>query len=698
MNNKVVKTKGGLLWYHWLVVACSLLLTYIAWKVSSSQVEEKLQQRFEFQSEQLLMLVSERMSRYEEALKAGVANIYAQSRETDVERWRIFSDALHLETLYPGINGIGVIYFITPENLPQFLEKERLLRPKFFIKPAHEKSEYWPITYIEPVASNIQAVGLDMAFETNRLTAAKLARNTGETQITGPIVLVQDAMKTPGFLQYVPFYHEQVENTETSRKQHFIGHVYAPFIMNKLLAGTLEQRNRQLLFSIHDGPDELYNELGSDSMSFDPDPLFSKEVSTEMYGRTWRFKFETAKTFREGASTSQPKFILLGGLIIDSMLLLLFFMLSNSHKKAVKIASNMTEELAASKEYFRHIIDSAPCGIIIVNDEGTIENINPQMELLTHYEKAELLGKNIEQLVPTRFHTEHETLRQSFTLSPAKRRMGSDVEVFCLRKSGDEFPAEISLAHFISGGEHKIIATIIDMTAHKNITNELKRSNKELNDFAYVASHDLKAPLRGIMQLSSWIEEDISEFVSSETKENLTLLRGRTARLEKLLDDLLSYSRVGRKQGQMSTIDTGELVSNVFDLFDAPAEIELNCDKNMPILKTLRTPLETIFRNLIGNAIKHHNGPKGVITITYKELEKVIVFSVEDDGPGISTAHHQQIFELFKTLKPRDEVEGSGMGLSIVKKILDNQGQTIEVISDGESGTRFNFTWPISFD
>ena len=235
------------------------------------------------------------------------------------------------------------------------------------------------------------------------------------------------------------------------------------------------------------------------------------------------------------------------------------------------------------------------------------------------------------------------------------------------------------------------------MTEYVAVSDELRRSNKDLNDFAYVASHDLKAPLRGIMQLSSWIEEDISEIATNDTKEHLALLQSRTARLEKLLDDLLTYSRVGSHLGDMNTTDVKSLVEEIFALLNPPPEFKLRIEGELPVFETLTTPLEVIFRNLIGNAIKHHDKPNGIITISSTENLHSYQFRVSNDGPGIKPEHQEQIFEMFKTLKPRDEVEGSGMGLALIKKILQYQEGSIEVFSDGDRGVSFVFSWPKKF-
>lgn len=694
MARKLVKLNQFLHWYHWAVVSASLLITVIAWKVSDNQIQEKRSELFKIQTEQILEQISERMSHYEVALKAGAAALQTFTQEMQTDGWRKFSEKLNLADTYPGINGIGVIYYVPENKVSRFIEQQRIYRADFNIHPQHNEHEYWPITYIEPLKGNKNAVGLDMAFENNRYSAAKKSRDSATTQITAPIILVQDAKKTPGFLQYIPFYDSNDIETLEQRRKHFVGHVYAPFIMVKLMKGTLKQSNRQLVFSISDGDDNLYNELTPNNPHFDNQSLFQKTVTIDMYGRPWTFNIQTALSFKTSTQSNQPLIILGSGIVIDAMLLFIFITLTRSQKEALAIADNITKKLSIKEEYYKHIIESAPCGIIVTNIKGEIEKVNPQTELLFGYKNHELVGNKIDILIPKRFQKQHPTHRKSFDKNPSNRQMGLNREVYGLTRKGSEFPAEIGLAQFRDGDNLKTLATIIDMTEHVQITEELKRSNKELNDFAYVASHDLKAPLRGIMQLSSWIEEDIADFATDDTKSNLALLINRTARLENLLEDLLTYSRIGSKVGKIQTIDIRDLILNIFDLQSPPKGVSISCQSTLPEIETHIAPLEIIFRNLISNAIKHRNNDKLIITISTQEFSDYYQFSVEDNGPGIPEKHHKQIFELFKTLKPRDEVEGSGMGLSIIKKLLDYQKCVINVASDGDSGTCFTFTWP----
>lgn len=688
-----LKPTNTSLYLYWLIVATSILSTIVVWQVSNKQIQQKNSQKFEYQAEQLLALITERMLRYEVALKTGVAANQSMHRTIHSDDWEVFSETLNIEKMYPGINGIGVIYYVSPKHLADFLENQRQRRPEFTIHPEHNKPEYWPITYVGPLSSNDKAIGLDMAFEKNRLTAAKKSRNTGTTQITAPIVLVQDDHKTPGFLQYVPFYNKQNITTLAERQKHFVGHVYAPFIMSKLMSGTLNQGDRQVVFSVFDGDDILYDELVASNDNYEVKPLFKKVVTIDMYGRPWRFNIQTSTVFRENIDSQQPLIISVGGIVITCLLLFLWVTLARQ-RKAVFLAVEISEKLSNREEYFRHIIEAAPCSIIIINEAGIIEKVNVHTEMLFGYRDSELLGQSIDILVPERFRDHHPKYRQKFSHNPSQRKMGEGRAIFGLKKEGTEFPAEIGLARFSGEGGFKTLATVMNMTEYMKITQELKRSNKELNEFAYIASHDLKAPLRGIIQLSNWIEEDISEHASDETISYLQLLKNRALRLEKILDDLLSYSRIGSQKEDKQIVNTKLLFESTFELLDPPKGLRLVIQESMPIIETLATPLETIVRNLLGNAIKHHNKVDGIISIAVKEMSECYEFSVIDDGPGIESEYHKQIFDLFKTLKPRDEIEGSGMGLSIIKKLLDVQGGFIKVSSDGSSGSCFTFTWP----
>jgi PAS domain S-box-containing protein len=223
---------------------------------------------------------------------------------------------------------------------------------------------------------------------------------------------------------------------------------------------------------------------------------------------------------------------------------------------------------------------------------------------------------------------------------------------------------------------------------------ELERSNRDLEQFAYIASHDLKAPLRAIEVLVEWLKEDLEGYKEGEVQENLGLLKQRTGRLNRLLDDLLTYSRAGRKVGDITVVDTKEMVEDIASLLGPPEGMKIEADAGLPKLTVHHAPLEQVLRNLINNAIKHHPDETGQIRVFAQDQGDSIMFGVEDDGAGIPEEYAERVFKMFQTLQPRDEKEGSGMGLAIVKRIIDWQGGRIWFhAGPGDKGTVFKFIW-----
>lgn len=226
------------------------------------------------------------------------------------------------------------------------------------------------------------------------------------------------------------------------------------------------------------------------------------------------------------------------------------------------------------------------------------------------------------------------------------------------------------------------------------LTDALERSNRDLDQFAYVASHDLKAPLRGIASLSQWIEEDLEGVMKPSTRDHLALLRGRLHRMEALIDGILMYSRAGRTSEPADAVPTHRLVRDVIDLLSAPQHVEFVPAPGLPVIVTERLPLQQVFMNLIGNAVKHASRPDARVEIGCTPADGGWEFSVRDNGPGIAPAFHDKVWGIFQTLAPRDKVEGTGIGLALVKKIVETRGGTVSLESAEGQGATFRFMWP----
>lgn len=226
------------------------------------------------------------------------------------------------------------------------------------------------------------------------------------------------------------------------------------------------------------------------------------------------------------------------------------------------------------------------------------------------------------------------------------------------------------------------------------LTNALERSNRELDQFAYVASHDLKAPLRGIANLAQWIQEDIGDKLSGESAEHMGLLHGRVQRMEALIDGVLTYSRAARVREKPDPVDTGALVREIIDLISPSEDVRISIMDEMPIVSAERIPLQQVLMNLLSNALKYGRGDGPIIDVGAREVDGTQEFFVRDNGPGIAPEFHDRVWALFQTLEARDKVEGTGIGLAVVRKVVESRGGRAWLESKPGEGATFRFTWP----
>jgi len=223
---------------------------------------------------------------------------------------------------------------------------------------------------------------------------------------------------------------------------------------------------------------------------------------------------------------------------------------------------------------------------------------------------------------------------------------------------------------------------------------EIKSINQELDSFAYVVSHDLKAPLRGISTLAEWIATDYADKLDDNGKEQLKLLGSRVDRMKNLIDGILQYSRIGRVKEDKVQVDLNKVVKSVAELISPPKNITITVEDALPVIKCEQTRIAQVFQNLLSNAIKYMDKPNGLIKITCDAEKGFWKFGVADNGPGIEEKHFERIFQLFQTLQPKEGTESTGIGLTLVKKIVEMYGGKVWVESKVGIGSTFFFTLP----
>lgn len=349
------------------------------------------------------------------------------------------------------------------------------------------------------------------------------------------------------------------------------------------------------------------------------------------------------------------------------------------------------------------VIEALPTALVLAEAGGRIRITNRLVGRMFGYKCAYLEGKPVEQLLPGRFRQQYADLLQGLS-SDASCSMADGQALAGLREDGTEFPLELSLGPIQVDGEPMVLTAMIDIGRRRRFEQEsdqrrqdLERSNADLQEFANTASHDLKAPLRAIGHLAEWIRTDVDKVGHPDTIENLKLLQGRVTRLQKLLDGLLAYSRAGRTNAAIEDVDIGGVVRDVTAMLELPQGFKIVCEGGMPVIRTYRAPIDTVFKNLISNGLQHHDRSTGRIAVSMRLFDQMAEFRISDDGPGIPRRFHDRIFMAFQTLKPRDDAEASGMGLAIVKRHVESNGGQIRVESDPPTrGTTFVITWRLS--
>lgn len=418
---------------------------------------------------------------------------------------------------------------------------------------------------------------------------------------------------------------------------------------------------------------------------------------------------EQQRMERQAASLKAQSMRMVGSLSIVVVLAVLFLALLYRHFVRTMLLRAQAEQrveaharaLGDSEARVRAIVDTAVDAIITIDERGLIESFNPSAERIFGYTASEVAGKNVSCLMPSPYRDEHDTYLDNYKETGVRKIIGIGREVFAQHKEGAVFPVDLAVGEMRVSGKRMYAGMIRDISERKHaqerqeqLLKELTAVNEELKNFAYVVSHDLKAPLRAIGSLADWIVSDYADKFDAEGKENMRLLVGRVRRMDRLIDGILEYSRVGRMQEAQVDINLNQLVAEVLLLLAPPINIIVSV-ASLPHLYAEKTRIHQVFQNLIGNAIQYQDKPQGEIRVDCVRDDAVWRFSVADNGLGISERHFERIFQLFQTLKSKDKAESTGVGLALVKKNVEMYGGKVWVESQVGQGTTFFFTLPV---
>lgn len=385
--------------------------------------------------------------------------------------------------------------------------------------------------------------------------------------------------------------------------------------------------------------------------------------------------------------------------------------------RLAEVFNKMTAELRKTlstlqqkEEHFRSLIEHASDIVTILEADGTIAYASPSIERILGHQPEDLVGRNAfdfvhpddragilgryrkgvespTEMTPTEFRFQHGNGSWR-TLEGISENMLNHPAVGGFVINSRDISARKLALEALHESHQELEQRVRERTA------QLKATNKELKEFAYVVSHDLKAPLRAISQLTHWISEDYADALDREGRDMMDLILKRVKRMDSLIEGVLSYSRIGSTRERTETLNLDTLVKELIDHAMAPPHINITINGKLPVVQGDPIRMEQVFQNLIDNAVTYMDKPEGIVTIGCEDKGSLWEFSVADNGPGIDKQYHDKIFQLFQTLAPRDEHESSGVGLTLVKKIIEQYEGSIWVVSETGKGSTFYFTLP----
>lgn len=709
----------------WLVLVVGLAITYFIQQVALTAAKSALEDSFAYQKREISLRIEQRLIAYQHVL-LGTRGLFSASKTIERGEFHNYVSNLQLAKHYPGIQGVGFSLIVLPQEKAGLIEAIRQEGfPEYTMRPEGERDLYSAIIYLEPFADrNLRAFGYDMYSEPVRRVAMEAARDLDAPAISGKVTLVQEVGQQvqAGFLMYVPVYRNgQPKETLAERRAGIIGWVYAPFRLNDLMQGILGEQVDNIHLEIFDGksttPETLTynNRVRESGLPEATAPIFQAIQPIEVFGHTWTIRFASLPSFEAGIDTKRVTVIRLSGLLISILLAALVWLLTNARERAVSLAniaierSMEAEKLRDSEERFRNLFDKNSSVMMLIEpDSGQIVDANGATAAFYGYSKEQLVGmliSDINILPPEKIAEERQrALHEERNYFHFPHRLAS----------GELRQVEVHSSPILSDGRVLLFSIVHDITERKlaveqlrhlnetlearieDRTKQLQRSNLELEQFAYIASHDLQEPLRMVVGYVQLLEKRLADRLDTDTREFMGYAVDGAKRMQTLIDDILAYSRV-RTQGQpLAPVDCGAALQEALDrqaakIAETGAEIDWQA---LPVVMADYAQLVQLFQNLIANAIKFCKDCAPRVRVEAVHEAGRWRFSVTDNGIGIAPEYRQQLFVIFKRLHTRSEYPGTGIGLAICKRIVERHGGEIGIDSAPEGGTVFWFTLP----
>ena len=679
-------------------------ITLLVFSAISEQSNKHNQAYFETLVLETHDAIKQRYMLYEESLISGVGLYYA-SHSVERDEWNRYVSTLDIQRTMPGINGIGYIDYVQAGDLSDYLKKTRADNaPNFTNHPKTDFDDKFIIKFIEPAFKNKEAIGLDIGFEKNRREAAERARDFGVPTVTKKILLVQDNKKQPGFLHLIPVYKTKVTPpTVAKRREQIQGWVYAPFIGSNFLSEINNKNDHQLDYTVYDGDhihDIIYSSAPKPVDGTDENVMIMRTV-LNFAGSYWTILWRNNHTFAPPSDHILSNVFLILGLAFSVALFFILDILINRNAEITRRVQEQTARLKEASE-FRAMIGNTIPDYLFVKDESSriIEANDTFLSLYPDKTREEIIGKTMLE-----GHDEQEAQEFIQNDKNAFNAGYSEVEETITFPDGTRRTLYTKKVRFENTkGRPYILGISRDITDAKvaetdliNTNEELARSNLELERFAHIASHDLQEPLRKITSFIDELEEHLEDQLDEEARIYMNFITSGAVRMRDLVTGLLKYSTVNKNEPDIQKLNTNEIIDIAADnLSKRIKETDTKITyENLPEIYYDEIMLTQIFQNLINNAIKYRSEKPPEINITAEKHADCWEFAVEDNGMGIEQKYFDRIFDMFQRLHRKEDIPGTGIGLSLCQKIIERYGGIIWVESEPGNGSTFFFTVPI---
>lgn len=679
-----------------VILFLGLLLTFFSYRTAQQSLAGNQKKLFDARALSVQNMIRARMEEYLQGLKA-VRGIYYILDTLRRDQFHKYVQSIGFSNDLPGMEGIGYAPLLKSGELEGFLSN--IHQEGFYnysVFPAGNRSRYAPIKFLEPLSErNLKALGFDMFSEKNRRDAMLKAIYYNDASLSRSVILKQEHKVDPqnGFLLYLPIFNTSKGTVE--------GFVYTPFRPRELIANFLGNRYNDLYIEIYDGTELTPNNLLFSNHDKDQESSFSSTRLFNLFRTTWIIKAFSTPAFGSEIDKRQLYWIYTTGIICSVFFFTIAYSISNTKRKALQIARDMTRALRENQEHLAAVADTAQEAIITANAEGLIVYFNKSAASIFGRSRADVLGKKIQLLMPERYRNAHEKGMERFIDTRDPKIIGRTVELHGLHPEKGEFPIELSLSGWESTQGVFFTAMIRDITERKKTENELiaktvdlERSNKELENFAAITSHDLQEPLRTIASFLQLLELRYHEALDEKARTYIDTAIAASVRMKNLINSLLEYSTIDKARHELLPVQLNniltEVLSNLEDIIrEKQAKIEVR--SVLPTLRGNHAQLLQLFQNLIGNALKFVQTLPVRIEIDCKEGENEYLFSVKDNGIGIADTYKEKIFKIFQRLH-KEQFAGTGIGLALCKKIVENMDGRIWVESTPGQGSTFFFT------